>query len=331
MVFGGYSALQGYSAILVHSEPVMFDIRHALNNFSCGNSPLVRALQFLAACLFQRGDVRKSPHLTVLAIPQKYLEYNCNAAKAVSSQQNKVGLMTGFSLFFPRAKCPDGVNSKIKADLTLLPAGASEVKLSDWFTDVIENKDKTFSLDTVIAEMKRKGIFPPDNQSVPSKEIYQSDTGEILLKAHEKIMKIITPRTEAICIEKGKTAKLKIMEINLLTTSGCIALCAVDNKKLESSRRMVLLYVTEEANSNMELCSNRETMEYIGTAPVLAKTGKVKLTLKRPEKMTLYALGIDGSRREKIPVNYIDEKQIITINTADLKDGPTPFFELLIE
>jgi len=332
MVFAGYSALQGYSALMIHSKPVVFNTTGVMKNFSCGNSPLARALQFLSACLFQRGDLRKSPHMTVLAIPQKYLKKNRNAAKAISSQQNKIALITGFGIAFPGIKSAKGIG-EIKPNMTILPVGSSEVKIHSWYSNVVENKNGKFSLNKILAKMKKKGIIPADNRSNPSQEIFESDTGEILLKAREKFMQIVTPKTECVSIQGGREAKLGLSEITKISTSGCVALCSVDKMSLKESKRIVLIYATEEVNSGMELSPNRSTMLKVGKTPVLAHTGELELTLehKTENSFSLYALGIDGSRREKLPVTMKNGKIIIKINTAKLKNGPTPFFELLAE
>ena len=98
MVYGGYSALQGYGALMVHEQAVLLDDSAAsapVNCFSVGNSPLLRASQFLTACLFQRGDVRTSPHQVSLLVPRKFWTIDANAEKGVSSSQATLGLLAG--------------------------------------------------------------------------------------------------------------------------------------------------------------------------------------------------------------------------------------------
>jgi hypothetical protein len=70
-----------------------------------------------------------------------------------------------------------------------------------------------------------------------------------------------------------------------------------------------------------------------GEFPVLMRTGRLKAALqcKDASKMTLYALRIDGARREKLPVSGEGGKLKIEIDTGALQNGPTPFFELVGE
>ena len=67
-----------------------------------------------------------------------------------------------------------------------------------------------------------------------------------------------------------------------------------------------------------------------GTNPILLQTGKLDAELALPsEDWTLYALSGNGIRREKLACPRADGKLKITLNTNLLKNGPTPFFELV--
>ena len=176
--------------------------------------------------------------------------------------------------------------------------------------------------------MKRKGILPSGNITDPARGIFQSDTGEILLNAPEKRMTVVTPRTEAVCMTAGNAQNLKIMELKNSSADSCTALTSVDGMPLEKSRRMVLLYMTEEANSGMTLAADRATMLDCGKSPVLARTGTLNITVRRRGNWKLHALAPDGSRCEEIPVARSANGLEIQIDTAALRNGPTPFFEL---
>ncbi len=204
------------------------------------------------------------------------------------------------------------------AGVTLLPAAEPDLL-----------KNGGFSLDGAVAEMKRRGILPPGNVSAPERGIFQSDTGELTLRTGEKKMTVVTPRTEAACLTAGGRETLKSFSVERISTDGCVALCSIDGEPLGGSRRMVLLYMTEEANSDMELAANRATLISLGTVPVLSRTGILELDLRRPGSWKLYALGLNGSRREEIPVTPSAAGQKITIDTGMLESGPTPFFELV--
>ncbi|MBN2641543.1 MAG: hypothetical protein JXR78_07820, partial [Victivallales bacterium] len=278
MLFSAYSALQGFSAIAVHSDPVILDPPDAImGSFTCGHSLISRASQFISTCMFARGDVSSAKKTVKLNISRKYVESKGHSWNAVSSEQNKLALISNFSLYFPWAPTPEGIEQGPEADMLLSPSGTSGIEAHEWFVNVEQNEDHLFSLDAFVSEMKKRGILPEENITRPSENIFQSDTGEIILQANKKLMKVVTARTEAISTASGSRQKLNRMELIKTTTPACVALCSVDDNNIKDSKRMVLVYSTEEANSGMELAPGRETLISLGHSPVLMKTGQLEI------------------------------------------------------
>ncbi len=333
MVFGGYSALQGYGALEVHALPVLLNETkmEKISCFGVGNSPLLRASQFLMACLFQRGDVKPSPHLLSVMVPNEFLKRGSHAEKAVSASQASLGLLAGYGLVFPERPAAQGTSAHPRTDLMIPISGSSEIQAQDWFSQFAESGSGIFSLSRIVKEMKRKGILSPQNISDPEKGIFQSDTLELILRAGEKRMSIITPRSEAVCMTAGGVADLKTFAVRRNSVNGCIALCSVDGMPLSQSRRIVILFLTEEANSGMCLAANRATLFSIGSAPALARTGILELSIRRHGSWKLHALGINGSRREEVALTSSPDGVRVHLDTAALRYGPTPFFELVLE
>lgn len=334
LVFGAYSALQDYGSIMIHSGPIVLEQeQRGIQSFTSGSSPIVRANEFLAGCLFQRGDVKKSTNSVELCFSKKFLYKNKNSDKAVSSDQGKLALMTGFSLAFPDFPKPAGVPAKLSApSMIVLPSGGGQIGGDEWATSVIDSNDGTFSLDDAVSKLKQSGVLPSGNISAPSAGIFQSDTGEIIMRSNEKLLKVVTPRTEAVCLEGDKGELLDAFHVEKTSVPATVAVCAMDNQPVKSSSRLVLIYSTEVANSGMELSYNRTKMIKPGTLPVLMKTGTLTASLKNSNgsDMSLYALNMDGTRGEKLPLTYVDGKLNIIIDTHALTNGPTPFFELTI-
>lgn len=81
----------------------------------------------------------------------------------------------------------------------------------------------------------------------------------------------------------------------------------------------------------MELSPDRVTLKQLGRLPVLMRVGRLDATLSNSNGagMALYALGFDGSRRERLPVELANGMLRIQLDTASLKNGPTCFFELV--
>ena len=70
------------------------------------------------------------------------------------------------------------------------------------------------------------------------------------------------------------------------------------------------------------------TKAFIVTDPVLLETGTLELTLDCSAKLKCFALGIDGERREELPLHIGGGRIRLAIDTAKLRNGPALYFEL---
>ena len=332
-LFGGYSAFQGFGALMIHCNPVLTGENSGIvNAFTVATSPLARAAQFLTFCLFQRGDVRPSPHQTALVIPASFLAKNRNAARAVHPAQSDIALLTGFGLIFPDLPSNRESPTVSRPDFAFAPDGAADILSTDWFSSVNSDSAGKFNADSVVQAMKKNGILRPSNRSRPSRGIFESDTEELFLDAGRKLLTISTPGTEAVCTPAGEQVSLRVLKNLELSVPGCAALCSIDGRnRLEESRRMVLLFMTEEANSHMVLSGDHEVMRMQGNPPVLCRTGTLKAELMLRGKWKLHALAPDGSRGEELPLEQTGESLRLNLDTSALPGGATVFFELVKE
>ncbi len=335
IVFGAYSALQGFDALIIHAGAAFYQKEKPVDAFNVGRSPVLRANEFLSGCLFLRKDISVSPHRIQLNISKEYLDSGCNRGASISGEQTRFALLSGFSVAFPWAKIPEGVATLKKANLEMPPIGSSGFKSAGggWAIDSVESAKGDFSFDEAISNMKSLGILSKNNISSYRNGIFQSDTEEITMKTKEKLLKVNTSRTEAVTLEKNVSEKIGDLIVNGSSIPAMIAVCSVDGLDLKDCTRMVLIYNTEVVNSGMVLSADKSEMVALGVQPVLMRVGKFSATLASSQaaKMSLYALGYDGSRREKLPLAVVGGKLAIAIDTATLKDGPTPFFEIVKE
>ena len=156
------------------------------------------------------------------------------------------------------------------------PADGAEFKSAGggWAMESVETKTSKYSLEGAVAGLKSKGILPKSNISDPAKGVFQSDTGEIIMRAKEKLLKVATTRSEAVTLEANKHEDVGQMTVINSSAPALVAACAVDKENLADSKRIVLIYATEAVNSGMELSHDRVTMVNLGKLPVLMRAGK---------------------------------------------------------
>ena len=340
LTFPAYAALQNFGGVFVHQGAVWLDRNPELiynppkgpDAFRVYDSPLHRANEFLGACLFGRGDVRKSQNRIELAYNRAYLR-DCPPECAVNSEQSKLSLLTGFGLRVTDIPFQSASAFRIRQTpscLTLAPVGGSQAKMELFFSEVGSADKNTFSLKKTVDYLKARHILPSGNRSNPDARIFESDTGELLLNQGSCSMSVSTPMTEGAAQLAGNTAHFKVLEILSRGVNSTIALTSVDGRKLTESGRMVLAVVTEQAASGMRMTSDRVTVLDPGHFPVLIRTGRFRIGLNLAEgEYRLYPLSVNGIRRAPLPLKREGKRWIAEIDTAALPNGATPFFEIV--
>ena len=177
-------------------------------------------------------------------------------------------------------------------------------------------------------ELKRRGILPETNRSEPSKGIFESDTGELLMNTREKLFRAVTPRSETVSLPANRKVQLNHLAVSGSSIPATVSLHALDSQVLNRSRHMLLIYATATANSGMILSEDGATMTTPGVQPTLLRTGRLSFALDNVHaaEFALYALAMDGSRIQELPFNIRNGKCEVVINTAELRAG-TVFFE----
>ncbi len=329
LLFGAYTALQNYESVMVHENPVWLQVTTPMGPFTIGKSPIGRANEFIAAKLYTRGDVTPSTHRVEVRVDLDYLRRNYN--RPCDGRQTRLSLLTGFGTRYVH----EGATTPSREpDLVIHPESTTTTSGNDWSVNANEaSSNGVFSLAAAVESLRKKGILTADNVTNVDEGIFQSDTGQIKLETKEKRLTVITPRTEGMTLNAGQGGKLPALEVVSTEVPAAVTLTSVDGKPLRESRRMVLIYVTESANSGMVLSEDRVTMIKQGTFPPLLRTGqfKVLLSSSNSKGLKVWALGLNGSRREEVATQVNGNALEIALDTAQLKHGPTVFFEVAAE
>lgn len=331
-MLGAYASYQGFSGFNTFCNNVIKTTVQGygyLGNFGGGN-PVARGSGVLIAYLFGRGDVRPSSHRVQVHYTDSYLYQNGNALLAPSSEQSKLMLLSHYSIAFPDHPVPNTVYPGTKADFVLSPGEVASITDHGWFSSVNDTRDNRFSLEEAVQEMRTRGLLPKENRTDVSSGVFESDTGEILMKTKEKQLLIRTPYSEVFVSPAGNRAGLGALTVLNSSVNATVGLVSQDALPLNESRRMLLVYTTRASSEEMRLSSDQQTMVFHGLTKVLLQTGSLDAELRNNStNLAMYALSLNGSRLERIPLKKENGIWKIRIDTAKIKREPAVFFEIV--
>lgn len=321
IAFPAYSAFQGYSAIMVHADAVALEADNPLDEFEHYRSPVFRANEFLAAHLFLRGDVKPARGLAEVKIDEAEAFRDGNAEDALNSSQALLGLVSGFGVSWG--------GSGRNADLVMRPyRGGALIVSTDFTSTVRDGNAEDSGNEEALAALRRKEIVSPRNRTDFRAKQFESDTEELFMNTGKSLMTVTTGRTEAATFLAGQTVDLSQLTAMSSSVPALAAAISIDGMPLDRSRRIVLVYSTDAVNTGMEVSRNREMLFNQGKLPVLMERGRFEASLRNDAPLKLWALALDGSRTEPLPLAERDGVKHIAIDTGKLKHGPTVFFEL---
>lgn len=326
---GAYAAFQDHSALTVHSQTVSIRPEGRIRPFGCTSDPIIHASEFLTAYLFRRGDVAPAQVNIRLDLNTEDMYRRRLFLDGIHYGQSRLCLLTGVST----AVDPDFPVRK--NELALSTAGGSTVMTRPGYTMVVDKPGAPFDIDSILNEFKKQGLFPKNNRTSAVSEIFENSNNELYMDARKHFMSVDTPNLQGICAEAGgKPVKLNNLAISGLTTRGNVAAVSVDGKPLAGSERIVLVYATNALNTGMVFLSeDMRICKEIGKTPVLVETGSFEFSLsnRNAERMKLYALATDGTRRFEIPLRKENGTVGAKIDTASFRDGPSLYFELTVK
>ena len=326
LYFSGYAALQGWDGIYVHNAVPRLNTDPFLQ-FETSLDPVTRANEFLAALIYRRSDVKKSPHQVELKLDPEKL-FPAHALAGVSDDYARIAMVTGLGMSFPgKPLVPVGKESP---DLTIEPSQFSYLSVSAMNVEA-SNKAGPM-VKSLFEQLREKKILSENNPSDPEKEHYVSDTGELELNVPQESFKVITPRLEGVSLKKNQPTKLNLLTLNSISRPAAVSLASLDGKKTLKDSDRLLLVVSTNAFNTGEIFNNRnQTLCFeSGNYPALIEAVKFDLSFANGRKQipTLYALHFSGERAEKIPVTVENGQLRISCDTSKLRYG-TMFFELV--
>ena len=120
----------------------------------------------------------------------------------MSSEQNRLTFLTGLGVVLD-GKIPAGLPPYPKLDLTMLPIGGSRIEAKAMFTVPVDTNNVS-NFAAIIDRLRTAKILPPGNLTDPAKGVFQSDTGELVMRTAENRPDGEHTPVEGGGVERGK-------------------------------------------------------------------------------------------------------------------------------
>lgn len=313
------AGLQDWDGICRHGPgPIELDTasdlphkRHILP-YAIGLDPIARASETLAALIYRRGDAK--PANTKLVIPHaSETDFIDDGQGRWPDPLTRLGLIS--SLALASTARPDTITIDRK----------SFEQANTWLGDD--------PLDKTVKRLRANKALPTGNVSDPSSGIFQSDTGQLTLDTQRRRAIFVSAQTEAIAFDDA-TAPVNLGSLTLqsATSRGLLALSALDDKPLDQSGQILIIYATDARNSGMKFSdSSEKTILEYGARPTILKRGRLTAILKtkrHKSTWTVQRLDLAGRVIESRDVLVNGGKLILNIETAQPGQNPTTFWFL---
>jgi hypothetical protein len=326
-VMGGLSALNAFDGLTAFFMPVTTHPNQRITSFEMRHDPILRAAELMTGLMYRRRDVKTSDLATRIRLNLDDVIGSNAVTDGINSTQLRLGLI---------GQCyVDQTTKPVQPhELVMERVGGSSTSVRRADSNVVDSANSAFDLQKTIRRLKAQSWLRPGNQTDADHNVFESSTGELLIKANSNFMKIETGRFQGICAEAGSQSKLENLEIKSMSRRGCIALASIDGEKsLDEADRLLLFIVTNVLNSGMVFeNADQRTRLKIGTTPLLLETGQFDLSImtREAKNLHLYALALDGTRLAELPVKKTGNRLDFSIDTGTIPGGPSVYFELCL-
>lgn len=330
-----YAAFQNWN-LLAHFATRDELVATPIVNTVFSIDPPLRAAEYMGALFFRRGDVRPSQHRVEVKIDPGPALDALPLQKALSTGITQLSLVTGLGVRVVGMPDP-APRAPYRPDWTIVPDEGEAILSGGGVQKVIEGKAPATDRDNRLnSQLRDLGILRDGNRTNLAEGIYESDTGQILLNKPKLQISVITPLSQGTTMAAGPNeASLPGLNIKNSGSALSVFVGSLTTEPLPESRRLLLIVATDALNSGMVFDSEQrhQVVTGPGALPVLMRTAQVEIRFKheRADALQLWALGIDGTRRERIPLKIAKNVLTALIDTGKLQNGPTPFFEIAEE
>lgn len=286
IVTAAYAGFQNWSALARYcyaQRPEQFAGPSRISNefFDTAMDPVRSLSERAGILLFQRQDVAPARKQCPILLPLDFFRSG-NGDDSYPGILRRLGLLHGVG------------------SIVATPGVPMKSPLSDAAAIVIGRpKDFGWTGDKITpSQISRR--YPVE------KEVFRSDTGQIVLDSERGVFQVVTDRSEGFVLPEKQSASGALTTVTALDGFGVFFIGSLDDRPLRDSSHLLLLHLMECLNSNMKFSDAAHSTMLPGgrgTSPTLLRYAAMQVTFKRDlNKFRLYAVSLNGDRLGVIPM-----------------------------
>ncbi len=173
--------------------------------------------------------------------------------------------------------------------------------------------------------------LPPANITDPARGVFEGQPGETRIDGPAGVFTVATPRTAGLTGPAGTAGAAGPLGVRLAGSGAAVWVSSLDGSPLRSSRRLLLVHLTDLQNSGSRFRgADLTVIEAAGRAPWLVRAGtaSIRLAHDAPESLAVWRLGLDGARLAPVAVRVAHGALVFEASTGGTPDRATLAYEV---
>ena len=153
---------------------------------------------------------------------------------------------------------------------------------------------------------------------------------QIVIDTKNSVLTIDAPRSAGGYAEKGQTITTGSVEVSELTYGATVFVNSLDAAPIAASRRLLVTHLTDLQNTACHYAEGaKQTLLDWGRLPHLVRDGsaRIRIAVADPEKLTIWALAVNGRRVEKVDAKIEGERLVFIANVKGA-EGARMLYEI---
>ena len=163
--------------------------------------------------------------------------------------------------------------------------------------------------------------------------LFSSETGQLRMDGKNGSLTVVTPLSECFVLVKGQERKGSRVQVAKVDQNAVIAVASVDGQAIGTSRRLLVLHLTDVMNTGTTFDNEAHTvLSDWGKLPHLVRRGSAELqiALSAPEQRVVHAVDVGGTRLWQVPSSVTDGRLSFRATTVH-RQGTCMAYEIVSE